>query len=339
MICDNRQRHNTSRTNGGLAVTCSFSLTGTGAGIGIALAYTVVPPYFDKKIGMANAIVISGMPLAQMAFAPLLRYLLELYTYRGAVLVYSGILLNGLVGMALFQPVKWHLKPLQRSHHVVLRPLVPQGQDLSSTAAATPEVPHKGSMLEVPSMTPVNRSLQNLQRPMYSSVASMGSAASIDMAIVRTVLTVNEEEPTKTGCTKVLWKTLRRVGSTVQSDMMVIRQLRAIILAVAVMLSQSTSMNFVMMVPFMVRDADFSLQEAAWCVSLVGVTNYVVRLTLSPLVDCKGFSIRCSLMAGYGLKALAMTSRYGLSGHPCFSVMQQWGSGAATIHSLLTQTL
>ncbi|XP_050739700.1 monocarboxylate transporter 13-like isoform X3 [Eriocheir sinensis] len=290
----------------------SFSLvTGLGTGVGIATAYIVLPPYFDKKSGKANILLTTGAPVSQMVFAPLLRLLLELYSYRGAALIYSGVLLNGLIGMASFHPVKWHLKPpcedATRPPQDAVQPLMTQKKN-PPTAVTTAAARHSSHSPPATPSTPVNPSLRGLRRLSHGSLASVMTAASADVPIGLAMLGLEREASTgqsQPGCAKTLWRTLRRVARTTKSDMGVARHLRALILAGTFALTQTTHYNFVMLLPFAVRAADHSLQDAAWCISLLGVANFVVRLVVSPLADCKRFSIRASLMAGYCLKAVA----------------------------------
>ena len=91
-------------------ITCILCPAGFDTGLSLAIAYMVLPPYFSKS-GMANTFLVAGRPVTQMVLAPLLRYLLAMYSFRGAALIYGAIILNGLIAMSFFHPVKWHLKP------------------------------------------------------------------------------------------------------------------------------------------------------------------------------------------------------------------------------------
>lgn len=75
------------------------------------MCFTVVPSYFTRRRGAANAIMASGTGLGQIIMPPLTRYLQETFSDRGATLVISGIMLHACVAAATFHPVEWHMKP------------------------------------------------------------------------------------------------------------------------------------------------------------------------------------------------------------------------------------
>ena len=63
-----------------------------------------------KNIGKANTFLVSGAAMQQIVMTPLLRYLLAVYSFRGTLLIYGAIMLNGLVAVSFFHPIKWHLR-------------------------------------------------------------------------------------------------------------------------------------------------------------------------------------------------------------------------------------
>ena len=84
------------------------------AGLGIAcmqpIAIVMVGSYFDKRRGFANSIAVSGGSLGGLILAPLLTTLFENYGYSGAMLITSGIFLNGWVTGALFRSQTFYTK-------------------------------------------------------------------------------------------------------------------------------------------------------------------------------------------------------------------------------------
>ncbi|KAF5294764.1 hypothetical protein FQA39_LY00248 [Lamprigera yunnana] len=81
-------------------------LVGTGAGLSFPPTVYIVTSYFVRLRGVANGICISGSAIGSIILPPLLRYLLELYGYRGAVLLMGGITLNVWVAALLYEPVE-----------------------------------------------------------------------------------------------------------------------------------------------------------------------------------------------------------------------------------------
>ncbi|XP_022195880.1 monocarboxylate transporter 13 isoform X1 [Nilaparvata lugens] len=89
-------------------------LVGTGAGLSFPPGIFIVTSYFVKLRGLANGIAISGSALGSIILPPFLRFLLETYGYRGAVLIMGGLTLNVWVGAMLYEPVQYHLKKVRK---------------------------------------------------------------------------------------------------------------------------------------------------------------------------------------------------------------------------------
>uniref|UniRef100_A0A1I8GER4 MFS domain-containing protein n=1 Tax=Macrostomum lignano TaxID=282301 RepID=A0A1I8GER4_9PLAT len=87
------------------------------AAAGLALSYFAVKPlmylpsmvivglYFDKRRSTAMGIAFGGSGLGMFALGPLMEYLMDVYSWRGALLVLAGIMLNGVVFASLMRPL------------------------------------------------------------------------------------------------------------------------------------------------------------------------------------------------------------------------------------------
>lgn len=68
------------------------------AGFGLSLvcvpAVIIVAFYFEKKRAFATGLAVSGSGIGTFVFAPLIELLLEEYTWRGTMLIMSGLMLN-----------------------------------------------------------------------------------------------------------------------------------------------------------------------------------------------------------------------------------------------------
>ena len=271
----------------------------------------ILPPYFDKKSGQANTFLVAGAPVSQMVLAPLIRYLLEVYSLKGVALIHSGIILNGLIAMSFFHPVKWHVNSSSKEKPYpqidTFQSLIPQ----ENTSPTAPKVMHHLTVAPgtFDSMSG-NRSVQKVRRSFSGSISSVLSAESIIPATL--AFQSDEEEKSPIGMkprgAKTIWRMLLRVAKKTKSDVTVLRQFKCVILAVTFILTQTTFLNFIMLLPFVAKAADHSLQDAARCIALLGVANLVIRLVVSPLSDW--FSIRFSIMLGYFLRALGITGTY-----------------------------
>ncbi|KAL0858479.1 hypothetical protein ABMA27_012348 [Loxostege sticticalis] len=99
--------------------SCAFSISylyfsfgamvGTGAGLAFPPTVYIVTSYFVRLRGLANGICMSGSAFGSIILPPVLRYLLETYGYKGAVLLLGGIMLNVWAAALLFQPVEEHM--------------------------------------------------------------------------------------------------------------------------------------------------------------------------------------------------------------------------------------
>ena len=79
-----------------------------GTGIGFGMMYlpsiVMVGYYFDKRRALATGIAVSGSGFGTFVFAPLVAYLLDEYTWKGANIIIAGIVFNGIVFGAIYRP-------------------------------------------------------------------------------------------------------------------------------------------------------------------------------------------------------------------------------------------
>lgn len=84
------------------------------AGIGFGLVttplYAVVGYYFDRRRSLASSISVVGVPVGVMVAPVCLTHLEEHFAWRGALLIFSGILLNLCVAAALSRPSSFELR-------------------------------------------------------------------------------------------------------------------------------------------------------------------------------------------------------------------------------------
>ncbi|XP_058443025.1 uncharacterized protein LOC131425284 [Malaya genurostris] len=84
-------------------------INGIGVGLATSAAFVALNHYFSRKRGQAVGLSMAGTALGMLIMPQLVRYLLEAYDFRGAVLLLSGLALHAAVGATLLQPIKWHL--------------------------------------------------------------------------------------------------------------------------------------------------------------------------------------------------------------------------------------
>lgn len=194
----------------------------------------MVPSYFTRRRGVANAIMGLGSGIGQIGVPPFIRVLQETFADRGATLIFSGLMFHSCVASTTFHPVERHMKP--------------------SPAPATLEGSHEA-------------------KPQSSSQ------------------TTNSTSSPKTSI-------FVRVAKSSISDLSILRSRRACIITVAWALAISSVLNFLMIVPFALQDAGFSLDFSAWCLSSLGVASLVVRTLASALTDLRFFKIKVAFVSG-----------------------------------------
>ncbi|XP_055303521.1 monocarboxylate transporter 12-like [Sitodiplosis mosellana] len=88
-----------------LIITIGF---GVGCGLGLIYlpAIVSVTTYFEKYRSVATGIAVAGSGLGTFIFAPLIDILIQELTWRGTLLVLSGIVLNCAIFGAMFRPLK-----------------------------------------------------------------------------------------------------------------------------------------------------------------------------------------------------------------------------------------
>ena len=62
--------------------------------------------YFKKKRALATGIAVCGSGIGGFIFAPLSQYLIEMYTWKGAMWIIAAICLNGVVIGTLLRPIE-----------------------------------------------------------------------------------------------------------------------------------------------------------------------------------------------------------------------------------------
>ncbi|XP_020655503.3 monocarboxylate transporter 13 [Pogona vitticeps] len=78
-------------------------------GLGWALVFTpsmaAVSRYFEKRRALAMGLAVSGAGISSLVFSPLFQCLVDVYGWRGALLMVAGMSLNLMVSGALLRPL------------------------------------------------------------------------------------------------------------------------------------------------------------------------------------------------------------------------------------------
>ncbi|XP_061446276.1 monocarboxylate transporter 13-like [Rhineura floridana] len=88
-------------------------------GLGWALVFTpsmaAVSHYFEKRRTLATGLAVSGAGVSSLVFSPLFQYLVDLYGWRGALMLVSGMSLNLMVSASLLRPLEGDPTPKDKA--------------------------------------------------------------------------------------------------------------------------------------------------------------------------------------------------------------------------------
>ncbi|XP_041973535.1 uncharacterized protein LOC121729171 [Aricia agestis] len=101
----------TAPANSMAHILATYSIFG-GFGVGLASASSFVSlnHYFSKKRGQAVGLSMAGTGFGLMVMPQLVHHLLEIYNFRGTVVILGALAFHAVLGSCLLQPIKWHLK-------------------------------------------------------------------------------------------------------------------------------------------------------------------------------------------------------------------------------------
>ncbi|CAD5117746.1 DgyrCDS6491 [Dimorphilus gyrociliatus] len=86
------------------------ALGGFGFGLMYLPSIVMVGYYFEKRRALATGVAVCGSGIGGFIFSPLCNALISNYGWKGATIIISGVVLNGLVCGALFRPLEVKMK-------------------------------------------------------------------------------------------------------------------------------------------------------------------------------------------------------------------------------------
>ena len=84
--------------------TVLLGLTGPGFAAEVHVCSVALQDYFEKRRGFAGGIAATGISAGYFALGPIIQYISEIYGWRGALLIFSGLHLNNVVAVSLLRP-------------------------------------------------------------------------------------------------------------------------------------------------------------------------------------------------------------------------------------------
>ncbi|XP_072046753.1 monocarboxylate transporter 12-like [Amphiura filiformis] len=161
---------------------------GFGTGIAYINCFVIVGFYFNKKLGLANGLGSCGSGMGILILSPLIRYLNDEYSWRGAMLICSGILGNLCVFAALFRMSKAEKKSM-----LGFRPEIVWESENKEDSMSNDEIGNDRSKRRIKSeMTQLSRKpskrrhsvAQNVRRHSSAFVKSYTSVLSIRFVMI-----------------------------------------------------------------------------------------------------------------------------------------------------------
>jgi len=78
---------------------------GLGNGMLFYSSSVILQQYFERRRSLATALATTGYSLSPMMFAPLTSWLVNTFSWRGALLILSGVYMQSAIGASLMRPV------------------------------------------------------------------------------------------------------------------------------------------------------------------------------------------------------------------------------------------
>ncbi|XP_013420945.1 monocarboxylate transporter 2-like [Lingula anatina] len=88
-----------------MIVTLGF-LTGLGIGMMYIPAIIIIGFYFERRRALANGLGMCGSGIGFFAYAPLTKYLFEIFYWKGGLIIIAGITLHGVISGAVYRTIE-----------------------------------------------------------------------------------------------------------------------------------------------------------------------------------------------------------------------------------------
>ncbi|XP_039565293.1 monocarboxylate transporter 12 isoform X3 [Passer montanus] len=133
-------------------VDCATMLCGLGFALCYSPAIAMVGKYFNKRKALAYGIAMSGSGIGTFILAPVVQLLIEQFSWRGALLILGGFVLNLCVCGALMRPISLK-EDCKTAPELLEQNYVPETekQDLKQMSVCSPLIklwPHECSWKE-----------------------------------------------------------------------------------------------------------------------------------------------------------------------------------------------
>ncbi|KYN43017.1 Monocarboxylate transporter 2 [Trachymyrmex septentrionalis] len=243
----------TSQANSILYIICSYSvLGGLGTGLAMASSFVALNTFFDKKRGQAVGFSMAGNALAMMFVPLLVHMLLDIYGFRGTILIAGGWALHSLVGSCLLRPLE------ERS----------------------PAPPVETYIFLLKKKSNEERENEALLMKPHTKARRMSNGSMWTKDQIADIETLSPKK-------KSFMKKLQ-----ICFDLDLLKNSIYLNVALGCSFFYVAESNFKLMTPFFLSDLGLKQAEVAFCLSLTAFTDILARLLLPTLFDKFGWKKR-----------------------------------------------
>ena len=236
---------------------------------------------------MTNSFISVATCAGHFITPQIVKFLLIENGFKGACLIYGGLVLNTIVGGALLHPVEWHAKVSWGSKTNIHEPPKIDFKDETKTNIKT-QLPNSTSLNLFPSLHKSSTSLtlsslkipEISQNDQYNLDKNKNSNETESKGIKKTILDI---------CFYFL----------------ILRDLRAIIISFGLAFTLTGYINFLMMLPFIFQNKGFTLGQSAWCISTSAIFNMIAGLVSSTASDNPKFNKKACYMSGSAISCIS----------------------------------
>lgn len=313
----------TAPANSMIHILITFGVLG-GIGFGLATACTLVGinDYFSKKKGQAVGLSMTGTAVGFMLMPQIIRFLLDEYDFRSALIIIGALSLHALVGACLFQPVSWHKKAIMievEEAHTLLPPEKIEKKNSSASIETTNGIRHNMSSPNLEG----RKNFLNIPSHAFSRKASLISNVSllddagntfhiqgiteedsdneldkitVNPSAEETQIKNNPKNKSKQTITKSVKSHLSRFSKFMDLDLLTDGVYLNILYGLSMCIV--AEMNFKLIVPFFLSNLGFTHSEIAFALSSMAVSDICARIVVPPVMDRITFSRRATFIFG-----------------------------------------
>ncbi|RXG58314.1 Monocarboxylate transporter 14, partial [Armadillidium vulgare] len=239
---------------------------------------------FLEHRGLALGITTTANVISVFLAPIVANYLLENYGYRGGSLIFSAIILNQCVGGSLYHPIEWHMKPEE---------IDPVTEEILSSSQKSRKDSHPD--IKLINLIKDARKMSEVSNLSADEVLlTLPNKSYLSSKIMESINDDYENKSVNANRGSKLINVLKITYENTKS----LKYMRVHLMAWSYCGLMLGHINFQMWIPFVITNAGYSLEIAAWCLSLASIGNIIGRIVMSVLSDRKFFNVNYGFTFG-----------------------------------------